>query len=246
MKRIMVGFLFLALWVSFVRAESYRVFTEEWAPYSYLDNGELKGFVTEVVYSIMKITHDEFEVALVPSMRASYALKVRPRSIMFPMFRTKNREALYKWVGPIAEVAIYPYQLSGARKRIEDFNDLLEVEKITTRSVGLLPRLLKIKGFRNLDESAAESEQLYLMLLAGRSEVIVGDSDEGVLYYMRKLKVPSSFVRRIPVELYRSSLYVAFSLDCNDELINSWSRALEMLRQSGRLANIQRKYGLVY
>ncbi|HIE1389023.1 TPA: substrate-binding periplasmic protein [Pseudomonas aeruginosa] len=245
MKRIILLIVF-ALWSAIARAENYRVFTEEWAPYNYLEDGELKGVVTEVVKSIMDVTRDEFEITLVPSMRASYALKMRPKSIMFSMFRTGDRERLYKWVGPIVDVSIYPYQLSYAKNRVASFEDLLGVDKITTRSGGLLPRLLRQKGFENLDESASESEQLYLMLLAGRSAVIVGDSEAGMRYYMHKLNAPLSAVRRIPVELFSSSLYIAFSPDCDDVLIKSWSRALEELRKSGKLVEIQKRYEVVY
>lgn len=39
-----------------VRAESYQVVTEEWAPYNYQENNQLTGMATEIVRSIMAMT----------------------------------------------------------------------------------------------------------------------------------------------------------------------------------------------
>src|SRR6218665_907043 len=83
------------------RAESYQLVTEEWAPYNYVQNGQLTGMATEIVRAIMALTGDTFEVAVLPSMRAGMKLQQRPRTIMFSMFRTPEREPLYKWVGPL-------------------------------------------------------------------------------------------------------------------------------------------------
>ncbi|WP_163031992.1 transporter substrate-binding domain-containing protein, partial [Pseudomonas viridiflava] len=91
------------------RADHYQVVTEEWAPYNYLENGQLTGMTTEIVRAIMKVTGHGFTIVLAPSMRASHILKMRPKTIMYSMFRTPAREHLYKWVGPILEESIHPY-----------------------------------------------------------------------------------------------------------------------------------------
>lgn len=80
------------------------------------------------------------------------------------------------------------------------------------------------------------------MLLAGRTDIIVGDTDAGVVYYSRQLNIAPGTLRKIPIELYRSSLYIAFSLDSEDEVVAAWTKALEQLRRSGELGRIQRRY----
>ena len=98
------------------------------------------------------------------------------------------------------------------------------------------------KGFGNLDKSATSSLQLYRMLLAGRTTIIVGDTDAGVAYYSRQLAIAPGLLRQIPVEIYRSSLYIAFSPDSEDKVVAAWAAALEQLRQSGELARIKQRY----
>ena len=160
---------------------------------------------------------------------------------MYSMFRTPEREHLYKWVGPILEESIHPYQLATAPP-VTSLEQLLHAPQITTRHAGLLPDMLQSLGFKNLDKSATESVQLYRMLLNGRTGIIIGDTAAGVAYQSRQLNIASGTLRQVPLELYRSSLYIAFSRDCEDELVASWASALETLRQSGELERIQQRY----
>lgn len=232
------GFLLSAV----ANAEPYRIITEEWAPYNYLENNHISGMTTDIVRAIMAFTGDDFGFEVVPSMRASYALQRRPKTIMYSMFRTPERESLYKWVGPIVEEAIYPYQLADAEPQINTLQELLQAPRITTRTAGLIPDTLQSQGFTNLDRSAAGTRQLYQMLVAGRTAIIVGDTAAGMMYQSRQLNIAPGTLRQIPVELYRSSLYIAFSRDADDKIVAAWSHALQTLRHSGELDRIKRKY----
>jgi polar amino acid transport system substrate-binding protein len=224
-------------------AERYQVVTEEWAPYNYQENNQITGLTTEIVRAIMAITGDDFEMVLLPSMRASHVLKSKPRTILYSMFRTPEREHSFKWVGPIVEESIHPWQLAKAPP-VSSLEQLMRAPQITTRHAGLVPDLLQSMGFNNLDRSATESQQLYRMLLAGRTQIVIGDTDAGVAYYNRQLGIADGTLRQVPIELYRSSLYIAFSPDSDDTLVAAWANALEQLRQSGELARIQHRYEL--
>lgn len=239
---IFIVALLCLLMGALARAETYQLVTEEWAPYNYRENEHITGMATEVVRAIMALTGDDFEIRMRPSMRASRVLQTQPRTIMYSMFRTPEREPLFKWVGPIAEESIYPYQLAAAAQPIHTLEQLLHTPRITTRHAGLVPTMLASMGFDNLDTSATESEQLYRMLLAGRTEVIIGDTDAGVAYYSRLLGIAPGTLRRVPIELYRSSLYIAFSRDSDDALVAAWAAALAKLRSTGELTRIQRRY----
>ncbi|WP_457439207.1 substrate-binding periplasmic protein [Pseudomonas sp. TE3786] len=234
--------LFCLLFGTLVKAEPYQVVTEEWAPYNYLENQQLTGMATDIVRAIMALTGDDFEVLVLPSMRATLALQNRPKTIMYSLFRTRQREPLYKWVGPIVEESIFPYQLAQGRPPVYSMEQLQRVAKITTRHAGLVPERMLALGFSNLDRSANQSRQLYRMLLAGRTDVIVGDTPAGVEYYSRELNIAPGVLRQIPVEIHRSALYIAFSRDSDDTLVAAWASALEQLRQSGELQRIRQRY----
>lgn len=224
------------------KAEQYRIVSEEWAPYNYMENNHLSGIAADIVRRIMAQTGDDFEMVMLPSMRTIHVLNTRPKTIMYTMFRTPEREPLYKWVGPLVEAAIHPYQLANAPQAVDTLRELLSAPKITTRHAGLVPEMLESQGFNNLDKSAARSLQLYRMLLAGRADIIIGDTDAGVAHYSRQLNISPGTLRKIPVEIYQSPLYIAFSRDCEDELVATWASALEHLRRSGELERIVLTY----
>lgn len=239
---LITALLCLLLATQQAKANNYQLVTEEWAPYNYEEDGQLTGMATEIVRAIMARTGDAFEIVLRPSMRTSLMLQNRPKTIMFSMFRTPEREALYKWVGPIAEESIRPWQLTSAAHPVETLEQLLRAPQITTRHAGLVPGLLESLGFNNLDKRATESVQLCNMLRAGRSEIIIGDTDAGVAHYSAQLHLPPGTLRPVPIELYRASLYIAFSQDSDDERVAAWAEALEALRSSGELLRIQQRY----
>lgn len=225
-----------------IRAADYQIITEEWAPFSYMEEGRISGIVTEVVKAIMQLTHNDFEILLLPSMRTTLVLNSEAKTIMYSIFRTQERESQYKWVGPIIEESIYPYRLKSSSKTERSINELKNAKKITTRHAGLIPNLLLAQGFKNLDMRATESVQLYRMLVAQRSEIIIGDTDLGVKYYLRKLNINYSELERIPVEIFRSELYIAFSPDSDDSVVDSWRNALSILKKNGVLTAIIAKY----
>lgn len=241
LSRLILALLCLLLG-AFARAEPYRIVTEEWAPYNYQQGDQLTGMATDIVRAIMTLTGDGFDITVVPSMRSSLVLMNHPNTIMYSMFRTPEREPLYKWVGPIAEESIYPYQLAGAATPVNSIEQLRQAPQITTRHAGLIPQVLEAQGFTNLDKSATSSQQLYLMLLAGRTGLIIGDTDAGVAYYSAQLGLDPGTLRRVPVALYRSALYIAFSRDSDDAKVAAWADALDQLRGSGELARIQQRY----
>jgi polar amino acid transport system substrate-binding protein len=148
------------------RAESYQVVTEEWAPYNYEENGQLTGMSTAIVRAIMKLTGDDFAIAMLPSMRATYALQNRPRTIMYSMFRTPEREPLYKWVGPIAQESIHPYQLASTAQPIISLEQLMHAPRITTCRLGADPA--RVIGFQESRQECG-SEQSALSHAARRA-----------------------------------------------------------------------------
>lgn len=220
----------------------YEIVTEEWAPYNYTSEGQLKGLSTDIVMAIMALTGDHFPIHVLPSLRTTVVLDHRPKTIMYSLFRTEAREDRYKWVGPIIEESVFPYKRSDSPLVTKSVDDLKRLDRITCRNAGVIPARLQSMGFENLELAATQSIQLYRMLLAGHADVIVGDTDLGVKYYLGVLGVKPSKLEKIPTEMFRSSLYIAFSADSDDTTINAWRKALQQLHASGQFARILARY----
>ncbi|WP_108650855.1 substrate-binding periplasmic protein [Dongshaea marina] len=108
-----------------------RIITEEWAPYNYMEKGVLKGFSVEIVRAVMKQLGEEHKIELLPGARGERLLDYEPNVMNFSLFRTREREPRYKWIGPISEESIYFYKLADNHKT---YGDIQQIKKIAIAS----------------------------------------------------------------------------------------------------------------
>jgi len=240
-------FFFCFIIIGIVLSESYaeediNIVTEEWAPFNYMENGEITGFSVEIVQSILKIINKNYEIEMLPSMRSTYTLDKKPYTVMFSLFRTPERESDYKWIGPLCDGSIFFYKRKDNNIKTDTLEDLKNVKRIACRHAGLIPRLLTEKGFKNLDMTSTDSLPIYKKLLIGRCDVAISDSDLGVKHYMKVLNVNADILEKIPIKMFESDLYIACSKDISDVEIQKWQSALEKLKADGIYEKIFQKY----
>ncbi len=243
-KIIFCFFIIFSLMLSTSYAQKNIVIvTEEWPPYNYLKNGEVTGFSAEVVKSILEIMNEDYEIKLLPSMRTTHILNTGKRTMMFSLFRTPKRESSYKWIGPLGDASIFFYKRKNDSIKTDSLEDLKNVKRIACRHGGLIPNLLKEKGFKNLDMSAASSLPIYKKLLAGRSDLAISDADLGVRYHLRSLNIKLDDVfEKVPIPIFKAELYIVGTKDIPDEEIQKWQSALETIKTNGVYERILQKY----
>jgi polar amino acid transport system substrate-binding protein len=77
--------------------------TEAAAPHSMLEGKRVVGIGADTVREIMGRAHIEHTIELLPWKRAYTAALERNDTCVFSTTRTPEREALFKWIGPIGE-----------------------------------------------------------------------------------------------------------------------------------------------
>ncbi len=214
--------------------------TEEWPPYNYVEQGHLTGVSVKIVQALQQELGRRDPIQVYPSQRAKLALESRPRSMMFSMFRTPERETRYKWIGPIGRDAIYFYQRRGSPLQIRTLQDAKAVPVIASRQAGLVFNILTAAGFTNLDASAYSSKQVYGKLLRGRAELAISDSPLGVRYLLKQMGLPADALQQTAVKVVESDLYIAASPDFSDAEIAQWQQALDRLKAQGELERLSR------
>ncbi|GAA4502315.1 ABC transporter substrate-binding protein [Pseudaeromonas paramecii] len=212
--------------------------TEEWPPYNYQEDGRLNGVSVRLVQALQAELGRHEPIRLYPSMRAKRILESQPRTLMFSMFRTAERESKYKWIGPIGRDAIYFYQRPDSPLQIHSLDDAKAVPVVACRQAGLVYDTLVAAGFSNLEASAYNSKQVYGKLLLGRADLAISDSPQGVRYLLRQLNLPADALQQTPVQLLASDLYIAASPDFPDEEIARWQAALERIKAQGVLERL--------
>lgn len=221
---------------------SMNILMEEWAPYNYSEDGQLKGMSVDVVRALAGKLGADIDIRLLPSMRARLTLQSQPRTMMITMLRTPEREHQYKWIGPLGDSAIHFYKRKGDPTPIQSLEDAKRVRSICARQGGLVPDRLKAAGFSNLDAVASDGRAVYRMLIFGRCELAVSDSPLGVTYLLRQMNYPTDAIVQTPVTIVTSPLYIACSKDIPDAEIARWQQALDELKRSGEFQALLKKY----
>lgn len=219
------------------------IVTEEWAPYNYTENGMLKGFSVEIVRSIIqRLNGGNIPIQLFPSMRAGQMVRTQPGTMMITMFRTPEREAQFKWIGPLDTGAIYLYKKKGNPLRVASLEDAKKVKRIACRHGGVVLDTLRAAGFNNLDASSTDGASVYKKLLLGRCDLGISDTPLGVKYLLKQMGAPTDAVQPTVVKIIESPLYIACSKDIPDQTIALWQRELDEMKTTGLYAKIHAKY----
>jgi polar amino acid transport system substrate-binding protein len=81
-----------------------NVVAEEYYPLSYLDNGKVSGSLVDLVISIsytagMPVTRSDIQI--LPWSQAYVAAEQIPDTLLLGIYRTPDRENLFRWIGPV-------------------------------------------------------------------------------------------------------------------------------------------------
>ena len=218
-----------------------KIVTENWPPYNYIENGELKGFSTEIVQAILKELDAGYEIQLLPGARGEKLLDEGTHVMVFSFFRTAERENHYKWIGPIARDSVYFYKKKDNPLEIQTLEDAKNVKRVACRHKGLVLSVLEKRGFTNLDRTT-KPDRIIRKVLTGIADLSVSETPLGVKYWLRKANLPTDTLAQTQVKLVDFPLYIACSKDIDDAVIQQWQEALERIKASEAYTRIYNKY----
>lgn len=219
-----------------------KIVTEEWAPYNYVQDGEIVGYSVEVIQHILAILGQEYYIEMLPGVRSKHVLLETKNTFMATIYRTEERENQFKWIGPIAHGTIHFYKKSDNPVEIHTLEDAKKVSTISCRYVGIIPDLLHSYGFTNLDSLATTSEQIYNKLLHDRCDLAISDTDIGVRLIVTKMGFSPFAVTKIMVPVFEGDLYIACNKNTPDEVVQQWQDAFDSLKEDKTLELIYKKY----
>ena len=242
-KRLLVVGLFVVS--GFAEAQDIKIVTEELPPYNYTDNGVVTGMATEVVRAVL----DELElrvddIRVYPWARAYKSALEQPNVLIYSISRTPEREELFKWVGEVAPLNIYLFKLA-ARTDIQ----LVTLENAKQYLIGVgrdsaPEQYLMLKGFvkkKHLDNTGNLKQNL--LKLVNQRVDLVPTTELSFFYQARLLGYdPALFTKARKIEELSKLLYMAFSRQTSDELVDRFRKALEAVKNQGVYDAIQQKY----
>ncbi len=208
-------------------------------PFTFVEDGRLQGFAVDLVLEMMDRAGHSRQLVIYPFKRALWTVQHRPRHALFIVARRPEREKTIKWVRPLISSSVYFYRQKDSRVRV---NTLDDVRRLTAVGVGLGNAddvYLHSLGFTNIHQVENQLQSIR-MLHYGRIDV-TPVSELAMPWLAAKAGIDPADLERTDVRLYDSVLYLAFSLDVPDTTVARWQRALDELKDSGRLDAIGRR-----
>jgi polar amino acid transport system substrate-binding protein len=221
-----------------------RYVTEESAPDNFTENGIFKGVSVELLHEIWKVLGvPDQPVEVLPWARAYREAQEVPGTVLFSIIRNVEREAMFKWVGPIRTSR---FVLVANRKTKLWLTSPQELQnyKIGTVIDDINEKLLGDLGIplTKLDRALSSTQNLE-KFKKGRFDLLPF-SETGISTALKSQGMnPNNY--RVVFTLSEKQIYYAFHKDTPDSVILKFQQALETLRKSGVLSKILKKYGII-
>ncbi len=240
MKRIVLLLALICMpWSAL--ALDITIVTEDWAPYNYSENNEIKGVVTDIVTAVMQRTGLDWEVRVYPWARA-YKMAMEGENVMiYSIFRLDTREKLFKWIAvPGLSVNMYLFK---PRHRTDI--QVTNIDDVKAYTVGVTRdtsthHFLLAKGFeenRNLIPLPSEKQNILMTMPdVKRTDFSTGDI-LSLARWLQLSELPPDYLEK-QVFLFKEDIYFAFGLKTPDSVVDTVRRAVEELAAEGGLERI--------
>jgi polar amino acid transport system substrate-binding protein len=246
MKKIIIILIFCLLSISANAQEipNFTIMTEDWAPYNFSEAGETRGISTDIMVLMLKkigSSQTRSEIELLPWARAYEKLKKEPNTILFTTTRTKKRENMFKWVGPIFEIDFYLWALKSEKIQINSAAELVEYRIGTLRYDVLEDILIEETGMKVSDFDRVSRNLFNTKKLYAKRVNLIATSAKTIQQTSKELELNPNLFEKV-YSLGSKSMNFAFHKDTPDSIINLFETAFFDLKQEGEINKIFDKY----
>jgi len=207
-----------------------RVITEAYPPYNFVDkNGNVAGQSVEIVQAMLQKLGMTASIEIMPLADGLSLTQKGPGTAIFSINRTPQREALFKWVGPIGDYKQVFYARKISSLYVSTLEDARAAAKIGVYKGDAGNQFLASQGFTNLDESPTDVEALK-KLMDNRVQLWLGNKG-GLAVTAREAGISPDELVEFPVVVTRADMYIALSRDIPDSTVAAWQKTLDALKQ---------------
>lgn len=241
MKALWMTWLLLGIAASAAVAQKITVVTEEYPPYNYLnDENQVVGISTEVVKEVLKRAGLDYQIDLYPWSRAYKMAQEGPNVLIYSIGRNEKREHLFKWVDFIAPYDVYLYRMKN-RTDIKA-STLADLKKYTLGAVRDDVRAQYLEKEDIKLELVPEDRANAKKLERGRIDMFPIDELAMVYLYKREGMDTDDLAKVMKLDAISPGLYMAFSLQTGDDIVNKCKKALLDMKKDGSFDKIRLKY----
>jgi len=223
-------------------AQDLTIYTEPLVPVHFEQDGHIVGIATDIVKEIVRRAGYTAHFEIYPWNRAYYLVQKNPESFIYTLNRTRKREHLFKWIGPILHKKTYLYKLRGRNDiQLKNFED---AKKYTTAVIlgHSLTLQLKDLGFQEGNQIIITSNKTIQtkVFLEKRCDLITGN--EYTIYMAMQAAGLTMEAVEPALLLGSSNYYLGTNLHTSDAVIIQLQKASQSLLGSQFTKDVIRKY----
>lgn len=238
MKYIVLSKIFI-LSISAIAADKITLVTEDAPPFNMDKNGTITGSATDILSIALKKANIEFTNTLMPWAKAYQMGLDEKNTAVYSTTRTPEREALFKWVGPLAQNSWVFFAKKGSKIKVKS---LEEAKKYTVGGYnGDAKAMFLLKeGFlegKNI-QLASNEKQNMLKLQEGKIDLWASGS-ELAPWLVKQEK--SGEIEEV-YTFKKVEMYAAFNKNTDDLIIKKLNDVIAQMRKSGEIKKIIKNY----
>ncbi len=210
--------------------------TDEYPPYIYSDGALAKGPVADITRVVFREAGVSGKMTFLPWKRAVSLSEEKSDILLLIVSRTPEREAHFKWVGPVVISWIRLYKFRHRKDIPAELTALHRYHIGTIRGYASEQRLVDM-GFvrgRELDPASSDENNVR-KFIAGRIDLIA-TNDQVLAYQLHRQGHDFSEVEAVVTLAPPFIEYMAFSLGTSDRTVAAVRAAYERLRQAGKIS----------
>lgn len=216
-----------------------QLVTEEYPPVTFRKDAKVAGFVTDIVREIIALQNIPDSIRLTTWSNGYNLALVNPNVVLFSAERTKERENLFQWVGPVGTNSAIMYAKKGSGIRLNSLDAAKTIGAIATTTDSFTEQDLKNKGFTNLVSSPLPTTNVKQLMngevqLSIFTELTIPEIVKNAGYRMDDLE------RVLTVST--TDFYIAMSQGTPRETVERWQSLLDRLKADGTVEKIYRSY----
>ncbi|EPP5808852.1 ABC transporter substrate-binding protein [Vibrio sp. IRLE0018] len=207
--------------------------TEEYPPYNFTEEGELRGIAVDLLVAASAIAMQPVtkeDISVQPWARAYRSALIDKHTVLFSMTRTKLRENLFNWVGPISSTRIVVMAKKDAQIVINRSSDLVQYRIGVIRDDVGEQLLLELGVPRNSMQESSYASTLAEQLYKGRIDLWAYEENVAS-WWISKAGFNSNEFEAVYV-LQEGELYYAFNKDVSGDSVRMLQQAIDVLKKT--------------
>ncbi len=227
-----------------VFGQTIEVVTEEYPPYNYTENGIVTGFSTDVVKEVLDRAGLSYKIQSHPWAESYKIAETSPNTLIYSMGRNIERESLFKWVDVIARTEVFFYKLkSRPEVKIKSFADVKKY-KIGAVEGDFRTQWLEKQGLGSHLTLVASDKENMKNLFNRKIDIFPIGEFAAYKIAHQEGQAFSTLEKSMYLKEVSADLYMAFSLQSSDVMVEKSKNALHGMKSDGTYNEIKAKYSI--